>query len=72
MKNVIQRNVRPIWSAEKKNLQQSTAKLTKYASCTSNRWYFPSLLRSYQQEVQDDKNFILGIFLTGSTMKMAL
>ena len=41
LKNVIQRSVRLIWSAEKvkckANRDNNSAKLTKYASCTSSR-----------------------------------
>ena len=41
LKKVIQRSVRLIWSAEKvkckANRDNNSAKLTKYASCTSSR-----------------------------------
>ena len=47
-------------------------KSTKYASRTSSRYYFLSLLRSYRLEVLDNRNFTLGIFLISNTIEMEL
>ena len=61
-------SVRLIWSAEKVKCEakhiNNWAKWTKYASCTFSWQYFLRLLRFYRLEVQDNRNFILGVFLT--------
>ena len=71
---MIQRSVRLIWSAEIVKCEgircNNWVKLTKYASCTSSQQFFQRLPRSYRLEVVDNRNFISGIFLTGSTMKL--
>ena len=76
LKKVIQRGLRLIWRAEKVKCEadrsNNWAKLIKYASCTSSRQYLLSLRRSFRPEVQDNRNFILGIFPTSSTMTRAL
>ena len=49
LKKVIQSSVRLIWSAEKvkckANRDNNSAKLTKYASCTSSREVLPVVFR---------------------------
>ena len=67
---MIQRSVRLIWGTEK--VTDRCNNWAKWTSCTSNRKIFLSLLTSYRLEAQDNINFILGIFLTRSTMTRAL